>query len=144
MRMTCWSRPHSLWSAGTGLDLDAKSCASWPGRHTYPLRGDKFRPIFIYHIHGFLPSNIRSNYGGRSGRTFSDYFNHMLVFTDTQYWSTSATALAFANRVMLSALSESRCLFIGLSLGSSETAMASHSTRGSLGLGCWSSNDCLV
>jgi len=40
----------------------------------------------------------------------------MLVFTDAQYWSTSATALAFANRVMLSALSESQCVFIGLSM----------------------------
>jgi NAD-dependent SIR2 family protein deacetylase len=83
------------------------------------LRGDRFRPIPVYHIHGFLPSNIASNYGARSGRsgmTFADAFDHMLVFTDAQYWSTSATALAFANRVMLSALSETRCLFIGLSM----------------------------
>ena len=83
------------------------------------LRGDRFRPIPVYHIHGFLPSNIASNYGARSGRsgmTFADSFDHMLVFTDAQYWSTSATALAFANRVMLSALSETRCVFIGLSM----------------------------
>lgn len=83
------------------------------------LRGDGLRPIRVYHIHGFLPSNSRSNYNARSGRsgmTFSDSFDHMLVFTDAQYWSTSATALAFANRVMLSALSETRCVFIGLSM----------------------------
>jgi hypothetical protein len=83
------------------------------------LRGDGFQPIRVYHIHGFLPSNIASNYGlrhGMAGMTFANAFNHMLVFTDAQYWSTSATALAFANRVMLSALSESRCVFIGLSM----------------------------
>lgn len=81
-----------------------------------PVRGDKFQPIRVYHIHGFLPSNIRTNYGAKEGLCFADAFNHMLVFTDAQYWSTSATALAFANRVMLSVLSESRCVFIGLSM----------------------------
>lgn len=83
------------------------------------LRGDRFRPIPIYHIHGFVPSNIASNYRalhGGQGRAFTDSSDYMLVFTDVQYWSTSATALAFANRVMLSALSESRCVFIGLSM----------------------------
>jgi NAD-dependent SIR2 family protein deacetylase len=84
------------------------------------LRGKRFPPIPVYHIHGFLPSNIASNYDARSlsrsKLTFADSFNHMLVFTDAQYWSTSATALAFANRVMLSALSETRCVFIGLSM----------------------------
>jgi hypothetical protein len=59
--------------------------------------------IPIYHIHGYLPSE-------------GDYSGYMLVFTDSQYWSTSATALAFANRVMLSALNETRCVFIGLSM----------------------------
>jgi hypothetical protein len=59
--------------------------------------------IPIYHIHGYLPFE-------------GDYSGYMLVFTDSQYWSTSATALAFANRVMLSALNETRCVFIGLSM----------------------------
>ena len=81
-----------------------------------PLRGQKWQPIRIYHIHGFLPANDPSNYGGNSGMRFTNAFNHMLVFTDTQYWSTSATALAFANRVMLTALSESSCVFVGLSM----------------------------
>ena len=83
------------------------------------LRGDRFRPIPVYHIHGFVPSNIASNYRvrhGGQGRAFTDSSDYMLVFTDAQYWSTSATALAFANRVMLSALSETRCVFIGLSM----------------------------
>jgi hypothetical protein len=72
------------------------------------LRGwQPWQPITIYHIHGFLPSDRRFQKGG------ADY---MLVFTDAQYWSTSATAFAFANRVMLSALSESQCVFIGLSM----------------------------
>src|SRR5215468_3452489 len=40
----------------------------------------------------------------------------MPVFTDSQYWSTSATTTSFANRVMASALSEGQCVFIGLSM----------------------------
>ena len=65
------------------------------------------RGIPLYHIHGFLPSNHVIKYSK---------FDHMLVFTDAQYWSTSASALTFANRIMSSALSEGRCIFIGLSM----------------------------
>jgi hypothetical protein len=69
-------------------------------------RDDRGEPIGVYYIHGFLPKSMK-RYAYQGDR---------LVFTDAQYWSTSATALAFANRVMLSALSESRCVFIGLSM----------------------------
>ena len=69
--------------------------------------GRSARPIPIYHIHGFLPS-------GRLQHTGS--YDHMFVFTDAQYWSTSASALTFANRVMSWALNEGRCIFIGLSM----------------------------
>jgi hypothetical protein len=72
-------------------------------------KNDRGELIGVYHIHGFLPETMNyKRYWGDS--------DLMLVFTDAQYWSTSATALAFANRVMLSALSESRCVFIGLSM----------------------------
>lgn len=71
-----------------------------PGRHVR-------RPIPVYHIHGFIPSE-------QSGHL--QRFDHMFVFTDTQYWSTSASALTFANRVVASALGEGRCIFIGLSM----------------------------
>jgi hypothetical protein len=64
--------------------------------------------IPVYHIHGFLASNVLQGDQGFDER--------MLVFTDSQYWSTSATAFAFANRIMTSALSEGRCIFIGLSM----------------------------
>jgi hypothetical protein len=40
----------------------------------------------------------------------------MLVFTDSQYWSTSASAFSFANRIVNTALSESVCVFLGLSM----------------------------
>ena len=73
-----------------------------PTSSAFGRRG-RWPSIPIYHIHGYLPLE-------------GDYSDYMLVFTDSQYWSTSATALAFANRVMLSALSESRCIFIGLSM----------------------------
>ncbi len=65
-------------------------------------------PIPIYHIHGFVPSNHTIQYG--------KYYDHMLVFTDAQYWSTSAAASTFANRITASALSEGRCIFVGLSM----------------------------
>ena len=63
--------------------------------------------IPIYHVHGFLPSDRwKSDTGPR----------RMLVFTDLQYWSTSATASSFANRIVSTALSETRCIFIGVSM----------------------------
>ena len=63
--------------------------------------------IPIYHVHGFLPSDRWTTDSGP---------RRMLVFTDLQYWSTSATASSFANRIVSTALSESRCIFIGLSM----------------------------
>jgi hypothetical protein len=78
------------------------------GRGTHSQVESRNRPIPVYHIHGFVPSEQTDVYLRR--------FYHTLVFTDAQYWSTSATALSFANRVMASALGESHCVFIGLSM----------------------------
>src|SRR5262249_54001777 len=64
-------------------------------------------PIPIYHVHGFLPSELW--HAGRGPK-------RMLVFTDLQYWSTSATGSSFANRVVSSALGEGQCIFIGVSM----------------------------
>lgn len=89
----------------TDPDVDVRAI----GRSTHPPysgRGDQ--PIPVYHIHGFLPGGRRQQYGQN--------YEHMLVFTDAQYWSSSGTALSFANRVVAWALSESRCVFIGLSM----------------------------
>ena len=72
------------------------------------LGGPTRRAIPVFHIHGFVPSNHRRHY--------LSHFDHMLVFTDTQYWSTSAGAATFANRVIASALGEGRCVFVGLSM----------------------------
>src|SRR5262249_17688360 len=49
--------------------------------HSY-LGGPLRRAIPVYHIHGFVPSDYTTRYLA--------HFDHMLVFTDTQYWSTSA------------------------------------------------------
>jgi hypothetical protein len=73
------------------------------------LGGPKRLSIPIYHVHGYLPSNRMGNH------SVSD-FNHMLVFTDTQYWATSASGSSFANRIMASSLGEGCCVFIGLSM----------------------------
>jgi hypothetical protein len=66
---------------------------------------ERWRRIPIYHIHGFLSQKPKS---------FDA--EYMLVFSDLQYWSTSASALTFANRVVSWALNESCCIFIGLSM----------------------------
>lgn len=73
------------------------------------LGGPSMRSIPIYHVHGFLPS-------GRIVKHNPDNYEHMFVFTDAQYWASSASGTSFANRVMASALSEGRCIFIGLSM----------------------------
>jgi len=73
------------------------------------------RPIPIYHIHGFVPANIEGLYGKWPWR-FPRFFDHNLVFTDLQYWSTAASPLTFANRVVSWMLSETRCMFVGLSM----------------------------
>ena len=78
------------------------------GTHSHLGQGDLRNTIPIYHIHGFVPSNHTVRYG--------KYYDHMLVFTDVQYWSLSVAASAFANRITASALSEGRCIFIGLSM----------------------------
>jgi hypothetical protein len=72
------------------------------------LGGPRRRPIPVYHVHGFVPSDHRAKHGR--------YFDHMLVFTDTQYWATSGAAATFANRILSTALGEGRCVFIGLSM----------------------------
>jgi len=63
--------------------------------------------IPIYHVHGFLPTDLWTT--GQSPR-------RMLVFTDLQYWATSATASSFANRIVSAALSEGKCIFVGVSM----------------------------
>jgi len=72
-------------------------------------RGDE--PIPIYHLHGFIPHTR----GSRQAFWAKNY-DHMLVFTDSQYWASSSKMLSFANRIMGSALNDSHCIFIGLSM----------------------------
>src|ERR1700722_14352366 len=74
-------------------------------RSLHSFLGATHRIVPLYHIHGFLQSARMSRRNAR-----------MLVFTDSQYWSTSASAFSFANRIMTSALSEGRCVFVGLSM----------------------------
>jgi hypothetical protein len=63
-------------------------------------------PIPVYHPHGFLPR----------GQTPWPEAADTLVFTDAQYWASVANPLSFANRVIVNALHDSICLFIGLSM----------------------------
>ena len=72
-------------------------------------RGDE--PIPIYHLHGFIPLAR-----GSKKAFWTRNYDHMLVFTDSQYWDSSAKMLSFANRIMGSALYDSHCVFVGLSM----------------------------
>lgn len=75
----------------------------------HPERGRGDQSIPIYHLHGFLPHvDPRSRWFEGA----ADF----LVFTDSQYWSSVASPMSFANRVMSFALHDSRCLFIGCSM----------------------------
>lgn len=71
----------------------------WNGTNTAP-------PIPVYHVHGYLPEDTEDPAG--SAQT--------LVFTDDQFWSTTASPLSFANRVVANALHDSQCIFVGVSM----------------------------
>jgi hypothetical protein len=85
----------------------------WPLAHEWSrprkARGARGRaPIPVYHLHGFLP---------RSGSPLAARANAAgLVFTDAQYWASFAEPTSFPNRVMLGALHDSVCVFVGLSM----------------------------
>jgi hypothetical protein len=83
-------------------------------RSTHRMMPDTAVPI--YHVHGYLPSGGRKRV--RKGDYSSSFLGpeRMLVFTDSQYWSTSAGDFSFANRIVNTALSENVCVFIGLSM----------------------------
>jgi hypothetical protein len=65
-------------------------------------------PIPVYHVHGFLPQQGTPLMRHEAADT--------LVFTEAQYWSSFAEPTSFPNRVILNALHDSVCIFIGLSM----------------------------
>ena len=67
-------------------------------------RSRRAMPIPVYHVHGIAHKVLAENYVN----TF--------VFTDAQYWAASTNHLSLANTVMASALFETRCIFVGLSM----------------------------
>lgn len=74
----------------------------------HPERGRGEQALPIYHLHGFLPQEPERRWHQDAGDS--------LVFTDSQYWSSVASPMSFANRVMSFALHDSRCVFIGCSM----------------------------
>lgn len=65
-------------------------------------------PIPVYHVHGFLP-RVRGPFAAHEAAS-------ALVFTEAQYWRSFAEPTTFPNRVLMSALHDSVCVFIGLSM----------------------------
>jgi hypothetical protein len=55
-------------------------------------------------------------YRGQKHTSWVKNYDHMLVFTDSQYWGLSSRMLSFANRIMGFALQDSYCVFVGLSM----------------------------
>lgn len=75
----------------------------------HPGHGTLNPSIPIYHVHGYLPQILKKT-------QWHEDSPDSLVFTDSQYWATTSSPTSFANRVMLNALHDSHCLFIGLSM----------------------------
>lgn len=73
-----------------------------------PVGAGGQRPVPVYHVHGYLPRDPEE-------RSWADAPD-TLVFTDAQYWSSVASPMSFANRVMVHAMHDSHCIFIGLSM----------------------------
>jgi hypothetical protein len=98
----------------------ARTIALWPiaAANTPPMRHADAIPI--YHVHGYLPLDRLAVAGSRRprkkvwGEGLHD--DGALVFTDAEYWSSAASPLSFANRVVANALHDSRCIFVGLSM----------------------------
>lgn len=87
-------------TGGAGLGI---APVTRPSEH--PAEGDP-PPIPIYHLHGYLPREPADPLATPD----------RLVFTDAQFWSTTANPMSFANRVVAHALHDSRCVFAGLSM----------------------------
>jgi hypothetical protein len=117
------------------LEVECARPAKDQERYLQVITRARHRPgpgVPTYHLHGFLPINMledtprwarpRRRTRGDSQQTGQD-LEHMteavpesLVFTDAQYWTSVATPLSFANFVFASALHDSSCIFIGLSM----------------------------
>jgi len=74
----------------------------------HPARGLGEQPIPVYHLHGFLPQTTAH----KGHRDAPD----ALIFTDSQYWTSEAAPMSFANRTMAFALHDSGCIFVGVSM----------------------------
>ena len=68
--------------------------------------------VDIYHLHGFLPSN---HYNPRNAAKYHQG-SEGIVFGDDEYWDMTASPTSLPNLVMLNALHDSHCIFIGLSM----------------------------
>lgn len=114
------------------LEVDRARPAKHQDRYLQVISRLRHRPgpgVPTYHLHGFLPINVledvprwampRQRTLWRSGQDrehMTEAVPESLVFTDAQYWNSVATPLSFANFVFASALHDSSCIFIGLSM----------------------------
>jgi hypothetical protein len=79
----------------------------------------KLKKTPIHHLHGFLINEKAYEDGtfSKPKKRVSSYdAPESLVFTEEQYWAVAASPGTFSNHSMLSALLDSTCIFIGLSM----------------------------
>lgn len=75
----------------------------------HPMHRTGLKAVPIYHLHGYLPRK-------KGATAWHEDGSDSLVFTDSQYWASGSWPTSYANRVMLNALHDSHCVFIGLSM----------------------------
>lgn len=73
--------------------------------------------IDIYHLHGFVPSDNLKKFVEKKDIQQKYYESSKdVVFGDDEYWDMTSSPASLPNVVMLNALHDSHCIFIGLSM----------------------------
>ncbi|MDD2599766.1 MAG: SIR2 family protein [Kiritimatiellae bacterium] len=73
--------------------------------------------IDIYHLHGFMPSEHLKKFVEKKPIKQKYYESSKdVVFGDDEYWDMTSSPASLPNVVMLNALHDSHCIFIGLSM----------------------------
>ena len=87
---------------------------SHPITHWYQSAMHYHPSIDIYHLHGFLPSESYNRTVGHLKKFQATPGS--LVFGDDEYWDMTSRPSSLPNVVMMNALHDSHCVFIGLSM----------------------------
>ena len=90
------------------FDVDPHPITQW-----YQSAKHYQHSVDIYHLHGFLPSE---HYRQMSKHSDFEETSDALVFGDDEYWDMTSRPSSLPNVMMMNALHDSHCVFIGLSM----------------------------